>query len=110
MENLVTYIVKAMRVVKPTGKVAEKHPERVYTVYGTFYRAITDDKGKLIPGDKMSIVSKNLDKSDILADGFDLNLKAGTVTLPEGKRGRKASAGLTADDIANDLAALRSNT
>jgi len=104
---LVTYLVERMRVTRPTGKTAERNPERLYTVSGVFYSTETDADGKVVRKDKLSIPSKNIDKSDALADGFALDLSAGTLTLPEGKRGRTAAQGLDADSIAAELEALR---
>jgi hypothetical protein len=38
---------------------------------------------------------------------FSISLENGTLTLPEGKRGRKASAGLAQSDVETLLKALR---
>lgn len=105
--SLATYIVDKMRVTRPSGKTAERNPDRVYTVHGTFWSTDTDPKGKLIRKDKLSIVSKNVDYADVMAEGFAVNLSAGTLTLPEGKRGRTASASLSESDILAELAAIR---
>lgn len=102
---LVTYLVTNMRVTKPKGKTAERNPERVFTVTGTFYSTELDPKGNIVPKDKLSIPSKNVDREDIV-EGWALDPVNGILTLPEGKRGRRASEGLTAEEIAAELAAL----
>lgn len=94
-----TYRIKNMRVVRISGKIAEKHPDRIFTVYGEFYRE----------GDKspMSIVSKNLYKSDIQHPDFNLDLKAGILVLNEGKKGRRSYTSISQADIEAELAALK---
>ena len=94
----ITYFVTNMRFVRPSAKVAEKNPERFGTVYGTFHDA---------EGQKLSITSKNIDREDALSDDFAISVADGTLTMPEGKRGRKAVASLTDSDIEAQLAALR---
>jgi hypothetical protein len=94
----ITYTVVNMRFVRPSPKVAEKNPERFGTVYGTFYDA---------EGMKLSITSKNVDREDALSDEFAISVESGTLTLPEGKRGRKAAHGLSDSDILSVLTALR---
>jgi hypothetical protein len=103
----VTYHVKGMRVVKPQGKTAERNPERLFTVYGQFYATVEDAKGNLVPTDKLSIVSKNIDYEDAESAAFSLDVASGTLTMPEGRRGRTAAQGLSQDDILAELAALR---
>lgn len=105
--NLVTYFVDKMRVTRPTGKTRERNPERVYTVNGIFYSTTTDENGNLVIKDKLSIPSKNIDIEDVRSPGFALDVNAGLVTLPEGKRGRTASVGLSEDEIFAELAMLR---
>ena len=97
-----TYHIKGMRVVRVSGKVAQRHPERVFTVYGKFFAN----------GDKtpLSIVSKNIDIEDIQSVDFSIDLTHGILTLNEGQRGRKASQGITEDDLMAELAAIRGET
>jgi hypothetical protein len=103
----VTYFVDRMRVTRPTGKTRERNPERVYTVNGIFYSTTIDDAGNLVPKDKLSIPSKNIDIDDVQSFDFALDVRNGFVTLPEGKRGRTASVGLSEDEIFAELAYLR---
>lgn len=105
--SLVTYIVDRMRVTRPNGKTAERNPERVYTVSGVFYSTMEDETGAIVRKDKLTIPSKNLDRDDVLAEGFAIDVRTGFLTLPEGKRGRTASMGLDEDTILAELAALR---
>jgi hypothetical protein len=101
--NTLTYSIDGMRVVEPQGRTAEKNPDRFLTVLGSAFYPV-DEKGKR--GEKLSITSKNIDKADVTAEGFAIDLKAGTLTLPTAQRGRKASEGLSADELAAKLAAL----
>lgn len=103
----VTYFVDKMRVTRPTGKTAERHPERVYTINGVFYSTTIDPDGDLVVKDRLSIISKNVDRSDIMSVEFSIDLAGKTLTLPEGKRGRMAQSGLSEADILADLASLR---
>lgn len=105
--SLVTYSIDRMRVTRPTGKTKDRNPERVYTVSGVFYSTTVDEKGNVVRKDKLTIPSKNIDIEDVMADGFALDVANGMLTLPEGKRGRTAAAGLDAATIAAELAALK---
>lgn len=98
MANLVTYKVSSMRVTFPKGKVAAKHPERFCTVHGAF----SDLKGN-----KLSIVSKNVNLDEAKDAATVIDPKAGILTLPAGERGRKPEIGATADAVAEALTALR---
>lgn len=103
MATSISYLVTDMRVTFPEGKVAEKNPERFATVHGSAFYAV-DEKGKR--GEKLSIVSKNIENEDATDPTFSLSLETGTLTLPEGRRGRKAAEGVSQDAIAERLAAL----
>lgn len=94
----IVYTIANMRFVRPSRKVAEKNPDRWGTVYGTFYDA---------EGNKLSIGSKNIDREDALHPEFDISVAGGLLVMPEGKRGRRAVASLTDEDIAAQLEALR---
>lgn len=96
-ENLVTYTIKKMRVNRTSGKQAEKHPERIFTVYGEFYKDNV----------KLSFTSKTIDLSDVQNPEFNIDLKKGTLTLPEGQKGRKVSEGISQEDIMAELEAIR---
>lgn len=106
MPNLVTYIIDNMRVLPVTEKVAAKNPDRVLTVAGVFHS--TNANGKR--GEKLSFASKAIDREDALAEGFAIDLANGTLTIPVGERGRKATESLTADAVGDILAALRTET
>ena len=95
-----TYTISSMRVVRVSPKISEKHPERIYTVYGQFYK----------DGDKhpLSITSKNIDKDDISHPEFKLDLSKGILILNEGQKGRKKSVSLSQEEIEAELAALTS--
>lgn len=107
MPNLTTYFVEGMRVILPSDKVRERNPERVFTIVGKFHEVTTNDDGSTTTGDPLSIPSKNVDKSDALAEGFALDPVAQTLTIPSGQKGRQKAPGLSADAIAKALAALK---
>ena len=96
---MATYSILNMRAVKTTGKLAEKHPDRWLTIYGEFYK----------DGVQLSFTSKEVTFEDAKHPDFQIDLTAGTLTLNEGKRGRKQIAGITQDDILADLAAMQDN-
>jgi len=98
MASTVSYIITNMRLVAPSKKVAEKNPERFATVHGTFHDAESN---------KLSITSKNIDREDALSDDFAVSVENGTLTMPEGRRGRKAAESLTDSAIADALELLR---
>lgn len=103
---LTTYLVEKMRVTIPSGKTAERNPERAFAVSGIFYS--TEEKnGKLVRKDKMSFASKYVDVEDVNVDGFQLDVEKGILTVPAGEKGRKAAEGITQDAIAARLAELR---
>lgn len=87
-----------MRVVPPTPKMREKHPDRFATIFGTFF----NDQGQAL-----SITSKVVTFEEAMHPDTVIDLEKGTLTLPDGQRGRKAFEGLTQDEILADLAALR---
>ena len=94
----ITYTVTSMRFVRPSAKVSERNPERFGTVYGTFFDA---------EGNKLSITSKASDNDDATNPEFAISVANGLLTMPEGKRGRRATAGLNDEDILSALDALR---
>lgn len=94
----VTYKVTNCRVTFPTGKVAEKNPDRFATIHGTFHDA---------KGTKLSIVSKNVTKEEAKNPLTVIDPAKGVITLPAGERGRKPVAGETADAVSAALNALR---
>lgn len=92
------YTIKNMRVVKPSAKIAEKHPDRFCTVYGEFFDA---------EGRKMSIVSKVITFDDARDPETKIDLKKGILSLKENARGRKKSESITQDAIEAELKSLR---
>lgn len=108
--GLVTYAIDKMRVTRPSGKTAERNPDRLYTITGTFYSTETDAKGKVTRKDKLTIPGKNVTREMALSDGFAIDLAKGFLTMPEGERGRRAFESLTAEAIALELAALKNPT
>jgi hypothetical protein len=92
------YTVKRMRAIFPKGKVAERNPDRFVTIYGQFHNE---------KGEKLSIGSKAIDKATALSPDFALDVANGTLTLPDGQRGRQASVGVSQTDVEAALAALR---
>lgn len=94
----VTYKVAGMRVSFPGPKVATKNPERFATVSGVF----SDTKGN-----KLSIVSKNVTKTEARDAATVIDQEKGQLTMPAGQRGRKPAVSVTADAITKALAALR---
>ena len=88
-----------MRVVRPSSKIQEAHPERVFTVKGEFY---DEDNNKL------SITSKDITKDYAKSDEFAIDVTKGTLTLPLGIRGRRPVASLNQKDIEAALAELHS--
>jgi|MudIll2142460700_1097286.scaffolds.fasta_scaffold517467_1 hypothetical protein len=93
-----TYHIAKMRVVKPSDKMAEKHPDRFCTIFGVF----ANDKGQ-----PLSITSKVITFDEARDKATVIDINKGILTLTEGKRGRTAMASLTADDIAKELNSLR---
>ncbi len=99
-----TYHVENPRFVPTTGKIAEKNPERIGTVYGTFFHV--DEKGQPT-GEALTITQKVLDRETMLNPVFDIDLDNGVLTLPSGERGRKASVGIDQDAVMDLLANIR---
>lgn len=98
-----TYQVENMRVVFPTGKVAEKNPDRWATIHGTFYATKNDGKR----GDKLSIAQKEITREMALSSDFAIDNSRGVLTIPSGQKGAPKREGATVDEIAAALAALR---
>lgn len=88
-----------MRVTRPSSKIQEAHPERVFTVKGEFY---DEDNNKL------SISSKDITVDYAKSDEFVLDIKGGLLTLPLGIRGRKPVQSMNQDEIEAALAELNS--
>lgn len=97
---MTTYKVTNLRVVKPSGKTAENNPDRFLTIFGVFHDA---------DGKEMSIKAKAVSIDEARSSEFSIDLEKGILTLPSGKRGRVASASLSAEDIASELAFLRNS-
>lgn len=95
---MATYKIAKMRVVRPSEKMTEKHPDRFATVFGIF----SNEQGQ-----RLSITSKVLTFDEIKSDAFAIDLGKGILTLPDGKRGRTQTVGLTQDEILAELKALK---
>lgn len=104
-QNSTDYSIDDMRFVPTTGKIKEKNPNRVGTVYGTFYHV--DANGNRT-GEPLTITQKVIDRETALSPVFAIDLDAGSLTLPSGERGRKAVAGISQDEVSAMLDALRS--
>lgn len=98
---MTTYNVSDMRVIFPSGKVAEKNPDRFATIYGKFH----DENGN-----PLSIPSKEVTLSMAESVDFSIDIEKGILTLPSGHRGRPVSKSVSQDDINSRLAALRKPT
>ena len=92
------YTIGSMRVVRPSDKMREKHPDRFATVFGTFH----NDQGQTL-----SITSKVITFEDAKHPDFALDIAKGILTLADAQRGRKEQQGLSQSDIESELAALR---
>lgn len=95
-DQSITYSVRNMRAVPTTGKVAEKNPDRLFTVHGEFHS--TDDKGKA-SAEALTITQKVIDRETAASPLFAIDLANGLLTLPSGERGRKAVIGSDQDAI-----------
>ena len=88
-----------MRVVRPSARIQEAHPERVFTVKGKFH---DEDNNPL------SISSKDVTVAYATSSEFSIDVEKGLLTLPLGVRGRKPSTSLTQKDIEAQLKELQS--
>lgn len=95
---MATYKITGIRVVTPSAKMLDKHPERFATIFGVFHNE------KNVP---LTITSKVITREDALSSEFSIDIAKGILTLPEGQRGRKESPSLSQDDINKQLDALR---
>lgn len=93
-----TYHIAKMRVVKPSDKMREKHPDRFCTIFGVFH----NDQDQ-----PLSITSKVISFDEAKDATTDIDLLKGILTLTDGKRGRTESIGLSQEDILAELEALR---
>lgn len=87
-----------MRAIKPSPKMAEKHPDRFLTVFGEFFT----DKGA-----QMTITQKEVTKAEAIHPDTVIDIINGILTLPDSQRGRKAFESVSQEDIDAELAALR---
>lgn len=92
-----TYRVDNLRVTFPTGKIADKHPDRFATIHGTFY----------VGKNKLSIVSKNITVDEAKSDEFNIDMDKGILTLPSGQRGRRKAEGVSNDELQAALKNIR---
>jgi hypothetical protein len=87
-----------MRVLFPEGKVAEKRPDLWAVVHGDFADA---------KGNPLTVTRKEITTEMAQAKDFVLDYSKGILNIPTGKRGRKATAGATPEEIAKRLSALK---
>lgn len=85
------YRIDNMRVLLPSAKIAEKNPDRVFSITGT---AFYDESGA-----ELSIKSKEVTTDMVNSEGFNLDLKNGILTISDGRRGRRPSVGASEADI-----------
>lgn len=95
---MATYKIAKMRVVRPSEKMREKHPDRFATIFGVFSNEA---------GQKLSITSKVITIEEAMNSATSIDIAKGILTLPDGKRGRTETTGLTQDDIEAELNSLR---
>ena len=95
---MTTYIVSKMRAVFPSDKMRDKHPERFVTILGTFHNS---------DGAQLSFTSKAISNDEATHPEFAIDLVNGTLTLPDGERGRKATPSISQDDLNSALNSLR---
>lgn len=108
MGNVLRYQIDNLRVIRPTGKVAEKNPDRAMTLRGKFHEVKPDAKGNLVVStETLTFGQKDIDWSVAGHPDFVLDRNSGMLTLPAGERGRKATEGLSGDDIDALLAEAR---
>lgn len=93
-----TYRVENMRFLVPSGKIAERNPDRFGTVAGIFYNS---------KDEKMSFTSKEITSEIASNPETVIDIENGTLTLPSGERGRKPSPSASQDEINSLLTSLR---
>lgn len=86
-----TFRVEGMRVLPASN------PDDVFVIKGT---AI------FVGNKKLSSTSRTISKKQASSPAFNVDLKANTFTLPNGKRGRRAIAGMSQVDISALLSSL----
>lgn len=93
----ITYRVENLRVTFPTGKIADKHPERFATIHGVFF----------VGKNKLSITSKNVTIEEAKSEDFAIDMDKGNITLPSGQRGRRKVEGVSNTELQAALNSLR---
>jgi hypothetical protein len=93
-----TWTVQNMRVIVPTGKVAERNPDRFATIHGTFF----DPKGE-----KLSFSQKEVTLEMARNPETVIDVENGILTLPSNQRGRPISKGIEQNAISDMLNELR---
>lgn len=95
---MTTYTITDMRAVFTTGKMTEKHPDRLLTVYGTFFNE---------SGTQLSITTKPVTFEEAKHPEFNIDLENGTLTISSGEKGRKKVESVSQDEINKRLNAIR---
>lgn len=96
---MATYKVENAKALLPSAKVAAKNTDLVFTIVGTDW---TKD------GESFSMERKQVTKDMVKAPEFSWKLDkatgVGTLTLAEGKRGRRPSQGASEDEVEDAIA------
>jgi aromatic ring hydroxylase len=97
---MATYKIAKMRVVRPSEKMREKHPDRFATIFGVF----SNEQGQ-----RLSITSKVITIDEAMDTATVIDVSNGILTLADGKRGRTETIGLSQDEIEAELNSLRNS-
>lgn len=108
MSQITRYIIDNMRAVTPDAatvarRAKDGNPPLFVTVKGSFF-AVNDDGSR---GDPYTFKSKPITLEMARADGFAIDLKAGTLSVVGGEQGRPEVAGIDADALDALLAEVR---
>ena len=92
---MTTYKIQGMRVLLPKNR---KNPNVALTVKGIFHDSA---------GNKLSIRSKDILKSQTNANGFSVDMAKGILTLAAGQRGKPTTKGVTQAQLDSYLTSLK---
>lgn len=91
---MATYQIEGMKILLPSPKVRAKNSDLVMTIVGTVWSK---------DGEQIGMERKQITRDMVRGDGFgytfDKTTGTGTLTLADGKRGRRPSAGASEDDV-----------
>lgn len=94
-----TYTIENLRVILPSKKVAEKNPDRVFSIVGTRFVDET--------GNELTMKSKVITRDMVNSGEFAIDLEAGTLTLTDNRKGRRPSEAASTADILAAIAAAK---